>query len=387
MKIVVIHNEYQRPSGEESVVAEEIEALKELGHDVVPYIVHNAKLTSAWDTVRAAFANIFSVSQYLAIRKLIENEQPDLVHVHNFFPQISPAVFRACHKSAVPCLHTLHNYRLICPSTTLFHKGSIYYSGIKRQYLKVLRDGVYRQSSIATFFVLASILLHRWFGTWRLVDRFIVMSQFQRGIAAEFVGEKITLLPHFVRSPEGIDARLECSDDVHHLYVGRLDPEKGIHELLRAWPEQHRLNIVGDGTLLNEVKSAIGGRENIQLLGPKSRMQVFALMRDAKSVIVPSVCHEIFGLTVIESYAMGTPVLVNEIAPLKELVIDGETGLSVDIESPKSLKIALENIEKYDDIVRRRCFSEYNEKYSAAVGAAALESLLNDVIARDSTKT
>jgi len=150
VKVLIIHNEYSLKGGEESAVETEITALKSLGHSVNTYIVKNSDINIFSKKIRSFFSAIYNFRQRRIIEKIITCQKPDIVHIHNFSPLISPSVFYACKNTKTASVLTLHNYRILCPSTFLFFNNEIYYEGINRHYTHVLKSKVYKNSFIAT---------------------------------------------------------------------------------------------------------------------------------------------------------------------------------------------------------------------------------------------
>ena len=380
MKVLIVHNEYVWTGGEETAVRNEVTALENRGHTVVTHVVSNKAISGVIAYITSAISNLYNRRQEREIRDLVQRYKPDIVHVHNFFPQISPSVFYACRKEHVPSIHTLHNYRILCPSTTLFHDGELYWHGVNGKYLRVIWDAVYRNSRIATFSVVASILLHRLLGTWAKVDRLIALSDFQKGVFDKTIHAKIEVLPHFSSTSDQV-VKSSTTRSNFHVYAGRLGSEKGILQLISDWPDSEQLVILGDGPLATEVERLCTNKENLHWRGHVEREELLRTMREAKSVVVPSVLHETFGLVVIESLSVGTPVLVNNMEPFRDLIVPGKTGELFNVGSKSSLHSALQKIAHLDDATRQRCLDQYEQQYSEQIGVQKLETLMKTVIA------
>ncbi|MFT6099888.1 MAG: glycosyltransferase involved in cell wall biosynthesis [Arenicella sp.] len=383
MKILIVHNEYMLKSGEETAVNNEVAALRHAGHEVLTYFVSNTEVNNIFRKISAGLSTIYSFKHKRRISKILANQAPDIVHVHNFFPLISPSVFYACKDANIACVHTLHNYRIVCPSTTLFHDKKIYKEGINRNYLKVILDRVYRHSFVATTLLTMSIIFHKLINTWTRVDALIALSDFQKNIFDQQVSANVEVLPHFTSAPPANLNLIKPFSQLpkhFHIYAGRLEYEKGIVTLVESWPSDENLIIVGSGTEENVLNRLIKQRTNIFLLGQKSKEDVLRLMSKAQSCVVPSVVHETFGLAIIESISVGTPVIANNLEPFKSLITEGETGFLFDLSSPRSLDIALKKIVKTNTSLRRGCIDHYRIHYTEAVGVARLEKLFSELI-------
>lgn len=335
MKVVIVHNYYQQAGGEDQVVAAETALLQSHGHQVLSYVVHNDSLTSFWQRLMLLLDCIFSLRHYRRFQAFLAEQQPDLVHVHNYFPLLSPAIFYAAKKAGVPVVHSLHNFRAICPSATLFDGQQVNTRSISQSPFWTVRQKIYRRSYAGTFLLYLMVVLHRRFGTWQQqVDVFIALSESQRQIyrQAGWPVEKIALKANFILPPPAPSSVQPITVPPPLpagacLYVGRLAAEKGVLLLLQAW--QHRqspLYLVGSGPLQAEVQQAAALNPWIRPLGQQSASQVQALMQQATLLLVPSIGLESFGLVVLEAFWQRLPVLVAGHGALADLVQHGQNG-------------------------------------------------------------
>jgi len=329
MKGLVAHNFYQEPGGEDKCFAAETDLLRRNGQDLLTYTVHNDAL-SDMSGLRAAGAAVWNRSAYKELSALIRSQRPDVVHLHNTFPLMSPAAFWAAKAQGCAIVATLHNYRLVCPAGALVRDGRICEDCTARSWpWPGIVHACYRGSRPASATVASMLLTHRALGTWsRKVDTFIALSTFARRkfIEGGIPAEKIALKPNFVDPDPG---PAETSRG-YALFVGRLSPEKGIHTLLKAWDRQADgmvLRIVGDGPFSRAVKEASAKSDSIEGLGYRQPAEVMDLMAGAEFLIMPSLCYETFGLVTIEALARAKPVIASRLGAMAELVEDGRTGL------------------------------------------------------------
>lgn len=326
MKILQVHNFYRQPGGEDQVVAAERELLEAHGEEVRLFGADNddiggfcSRLATAW---RAPYSS--------AARRDLERElaawKADVVHVHNFFPLLTPSIFDACRSAGVPVVMTLHNFRLLCPGALLWRAGDVCERCLGNSPWQAALYRCYRGSFLGSLAVARMVRRLQADPSWRQqVERFIVMTEFARAkfIAAGWEPERIVVKPHFYRPPYGC---AEAGGRGGALFAGRLSPEKGVATLLRAWHEMpHPLLLAGDGPLRDEVEGC--GNSDVRLLGWLSLDELSARMRQAACLVVPSEWYETFGLVVIEAFAHGLPVVASRIGALAELVEDGVTGL------------------------------------------------------------
>jgi glycosyltransferase involved in cell wall biosynthesis len=339
VKILVVHSRYRSGpvSGENAVVADEAQLLREAGHEVH---VFEASVSGSFDALRAGPGIIWDPGRATAVRGLIRRYRPDVVHVHNLFPALSPAVIRAAAAEGVPVVMTLHNFRLMCLPATFLRDGRICEDCIGRLPWPGVVHGCYRGSRVQSAVLATSLVLHRWLGTFERVRRFIAVSGFVRDkyVAAGFDPSRIVVKPNFARP----GPRRE-GPGRYFLFLGRLSPEKGVATLLRAWRRDlGRLLVVGDGPEAPRLRRLASG--GVEFRGPVPPEEARRLVAQARAVLVPSVCYEAFPRVVVEAYAAGVPVVASRIGALPEVVEEGVTGLLAEPGDPSSWAAAAERL-------------------------------------------
>ena len=369
MKILQVHNYYQQAGGEDVVVATERAVLEQAGHEVLPYTCSNDDIPVAvdgdwrsrcrafWRLLRVSGQTIWNHGRYREMRKRLRDDQPDVVHVHNFFPRLSPSIFWACAAERVPVVMTLHNYRLLCLNSCLFKtqpdpalsntSAHICERCLTKSFKwPGIRFRCYRGSRAGSATVALMCAVHRWMGTWtRKIDRYVVLTEFQRQkfIEAGWPADKLHIKPNHVPTPEAKDRAAPSVPHPYALFVGRLAPEKGVERLLQAWARNRdcwsikdghpHLVVVGDGPAAAACRAEavrLNIERQVTFLGVQSRDAVLQLMRQARSLVMPSLWYETFGLVVMEAGLMGVPSIVAAPGASAELVRDGETGICCD---------------------------------------------------------
>lgn len=333
MKVLLAHNSYQQPGGEDGVFEQECQLLERHGHHVLIYRRSNLELEQLASMQRLALVNrvVSAEDSRLAVLRVLRSEKPDLVHVHNTFMMISPSIYQACREAQVPVLQTLHNFRLLCPAATFFRDGRACEECVEHSLWRGVWHGCYHGSHATTAVVALMLQLHRSRGTWdKSVDGYIALTDFSRKKFVEggLPAEKISVKPNFVYPDPG-----ERNTPGHYaLFVGRLSAEKGLSTLLTAWEHCRApipLFIVGDGSLRAslETQAAKNGRRLVTFRGWLNAGETRSAMKQAAFLILPSVCYENFPMTIAESFACGTPVLCSRLGAMQELVADHRTGL------------------------------------------------------------
>jgi glycosyltransferase involved in cell wall biosynthesis len=333
LKVLFIHNNYRTtaPSGEDAVALNERSLLENNGINVVVYEKFNDDVDDStfFKKVCLGFNYAWSRDTYYETLHLIRNARPDVAHIHSIFPLISPSVYAACQDVGVPVVHTLHNYRYICPGALLQRDGRPCEECVGRQPLSALRYRCYRGSLTATGSIAWMICYNRLRGTFaKDVNCYIALTEFAKSrlVAGGLPTNRIEVKPNFLPAIPSLSSQRGR----YAVYVGRLSKEKGVETLLSAWRliSELPLKVLGDGSLRDELMSkAIEQDVNIEFMGAMSRDQVLSVVGSAFLQIVPSECYEGFPMVILEAYACGTPVIGSRIGSLAEVIHDGETGL------------------------------------------------------------
>ena len=324
MKILQAHNAYQFRGGEDAVVDAEAALLRAHGHEVIEWRRHFEQIAET-GLLRAVTDTWWSRRTQAELRDWVRTENPDLVHVHNTFPLISPSLFWAADEARLPVVQTLHNFRLICPQAMLLRDGQVCERCVGRAPLPAVLHGCYRGSRPASAVLAGMLFLHRSMGTWTdKVDRFIALNSFCRDkfVLGGLPAARIAIKPNFVdigAEPENEQPRQGL------VFVGRLSPEKGVDLLAQAVAglPAGSLTVVGTGP----DSAALTACGAATMLGQQARSAIGGLVARAHVLVFPSVAYETFGLVIIEAFAVGTPVIASRHGAALELVVDGETGL------------------------------------------------------------
>lgn len=396
MKILVAHNFYQHPGGEDAVCASEMRLLREAGHEVIEFMLYNDEIQeySLLEKVHLAWRTSWSGRAFRDLRDILARESPDVAHFHNTFPLISPSAYYACSAANIPVVQTLHNYRLLCPSGNLFRKGSICEECISHSLLRSVVHGCYHDSRLASAPVAGMLKVHGLLNTWAAqVDLFLVCTEFARRkfVDAGFDEGKIRVKPNFIAPDPGASFRRKIAA----LYVGRLSQEKGPQLLPAAWSkldEAIPLEIVGDGPLHTSLETdcARRGLQSVQFTGWLNAQAAVERLRSARFLVVPSVCYEGFPMVIAEAYACGVPVIAAGHGGLAEIVRDGSTGLHFAPGNVDDLAAKVEWAWKHTqemEAMGRSARKEFETKYNASAALNGLECAYESVLARNNKTT
>ena len=390
MKILMLHNRYQHAGGEDAVVQAEIALLEAHGHHVELLEAHNDEITGGLGKARAALSALYSLPGRRRAEEAISRFQPDLVHVHNFFPLLSPSVYDACREDGVPVLQTLHNYRLACPNALFFRDGKVCEDclGQAVPWSGILR-GCYRNSRSQSAGVAAMIAVHRLRDTWRRVNAFIALTEFQKGkfIQAGLPEDRLHVKPNFAFDPGPRPGGPPLGGSPlgnYVLYVGRLSDEKGIEPLIRAYVEQKLdipLMILGAGPLREPMERwvrAEGMDGIVTFLGARDRAEVTRLMQGARFLVFPSICYEGFPMAIAEAFASGIPVLASRLGAVPDILMDGQAGWLAEPGEPRSWAESLKAAwQDHEGTIRRgkAARAAYEQHYSPDANYRQLMSI------------
>jgi glycosyltransferase involved in cell wall biosynthesis len=367
MKILFVHNFYKIKGGEDVVFRNEIELLN-LKNEILEYTVNNDSINSLLSKVLSFFRVVFSLKAYREFKQCLKLHNPDVVHVHNYFPLLSPSVFYACKNMNIPVVHTLHNYRAVCPTALLMHADEVEERSIKGTSWWAVANKVYRGSLMGTLALAIMVESHKWLGTWQTkLDRFIALTEFskQKYVEAGWPNHKVVVKPNFIEDPFDGDTVVAKAGG-YGLFVGRLSEEKGVDILFKSWANTlGKLKVIGDGPLKDFVESKSSG--SIEFLGRKDKSDVLDLVRNADFIVMPSTWYEGFPMVLVEAFACGTPALVSRLGSMKEIVEDGVTGLYFEAGNSQDLaekaQWLIDNLERTREM-GQNARNEYLAKYT-----------------------
>ncbi len=365
---MIVHNHYRIPGGEDTVAESEAKLLSEHGHEVVRYERSNDE---ACGKLAMALESIFSIRTYREVRALIRREKIDIVHVHNTLHRISPSVYYAAAAEGVPVVQTMHNFRLLCPAGTFYRDGKVCEDCMKKGRFCALKHRCYRGSFLQTAVVALSNAIHLRTGIYRKLH-FICLTEFNREKLLmlnekklRVDPDKISVKPNFTPAYE--TAGNKAAGAPYYVVLGRIERLKGSSLVAKAFARsKKRLLFVGEG----EQKEALAhyierkGLKNIECVGQKDHDEAMRILSGARALIVASQWYETFGLSVIEAYSLGVPVIAVDFGNAGSLVRDGVTGVKYK-NSVSGLCEALERFEAMDrERLSRAAYEEYREEYS-----------------------
>lgn len=379
--ILIAHNYYQIPGGEDTVVENEINLLKKNGHEVYLYRRHNNEIKKIGRIKKVKFIikTFFSFRTFKEVESIIKKNNINIVHVHNTLPLLSPSIYYAAFRCKVPVVQTVHNFRLLCPGATLTKNGSICEDCIEKGLKYSINNRCYRNSLLQTLIVSTMLKVHRLLGTYNKVNGYIALTEFNKNKLSGLIPrEKIFVKPNFVSSNK---VTLPRKMDNYFVFIGRLDKLKGIDLLVRIWDksDENKLLIIGDGPLKDYIQRYIrqNNMTNIEMLGFVSREKAFEILKKSKAIIMPSQWYEGFPMTIVESFSLGVPVIAGKIGNLSSIIKDNYNGLHFIYNDEKDLKTKIIRLEKdndFNNILNQGALETFNGLYTDEIN---YEHLMN----------
>ena len=365
--------------------------LQQAGHDVVTYVRSNDEIRAYTGLRQLALIpkTIWATDSRREFAALLKREKPSIVHVHNTFVVISPSIFSACEEAGIPVVHTLHNYRLLCPVGTFFRDGHVCEDCMKKNLWSGVRHACYHNSRGTTAVIAGMIAVHRGLHTWMQPWHFyIALTEFTRKkfIEAGLPAQQIFVKPNFVEPDPGVSAE----KDSYAVFAGRLSPEKRVMTLLAAWERgttRFPLLILGGGPDRLELEEIAWqrGLSDIRFRGQIPREEVIATIRKARFLVFSSEWYENFPVTIAEAFACGTPVICSRLGAMQEIVADGRTGLHFTAGDANDLAQKMDWAWTHPERVMamgREARREYETKYTAERNYKQLTDIYNQVLER-----
>ena len=379
--ILIVHNYYQIPGGEDTVIANEKKMLEKHGHKVILYSRNNTELKqmSKIRMLFLPFTTVFNLRTYQEIKKHIRRENIDLVHVHNTLNLISPAVYYAARSMKVPVVQTVHNFRLLCPGATFYRNGHICEDCVKNGLKSAVKYSCYRGSKAQTLICAISTWLHRTTGIYGKLN-YICLTEFNKNKLLQLKHikpERVFVKPNFVENNNSFIREEERLNQF--VFVGRLDKLKGVDILFEAWKRmgEGALKLIGCGMgpMEDWCKSFIKENVvNIEMRGFVPNDEALKIIANSKALVLPTQWYEGFPMSIVEAFSVGTPVICSDLGNAGSVVEEGITGYKFDYKSIESIMSAIDKMRE-QPLNKEKIKRIYEIKYSEN----ANYKILNDI--------
>lgn len=354
--VLIVHNYYQIPGGEDSVVMNEKKLLEENGHKVILYTRNNSELKS-FSTIRKLFlpiTTVFNPTTYRDIRKLISQHDIEIIHVHNTLNIVSPAVYYAAVHAHIPIVQTIHNFRLLCPAATFYRNNRVCEDCLHKGIGCAIWHGCYRKSKIQTAVCVISMAIHRATKIYGRLN-YITLTEFNKQKLFELKqidSKKVFVKPNFVQYEDEFIPYAERKDQF--VFAGRLDALKGVEILLKAWEllkirsvkNTTKLVICGTGPLEEWCHEYVKEHElkDVEFKGFVQNQIVKNIIGQSKALILPTQWYEGFPMSIVEAISQITPVVGSDIGNVGNIITNDINGWKFKYDSPDALCNTLLNV-------------------------------------------
>jgi len=379
LRVLILHNRYRLPGGEDVAVAAQAKLLRERGHDVELVEKDNREIDSYGFLGKAAlfFKMAENSSASAEVSAIVSRFKPHVAHVHNTLPLLSPSIYAPLKKSGVKVIQYLHNYRLICPAGTLFRDGAPCTLCVDGGLKHAVKHKCWSNSTFATLGLTRMLDRHRRARTWHThVDLFVALNSYMRELLATkglVPADKIIVQPNYIPLNE-IESGAAREEFV---FLGRLTPEKGVATLLQAsrlLPEAS-VKIIGGGPLLEELKLRFPAQPS-PFLGQLLRDEALAHLQKARALIFPSLWPEGCPTTILEAFAYSKPVIASRVPGATDLVDDGINGALFEPGDAEGLAACMKRLQDDEQLAKklgRAAREKYEKMYSPAAGYTRME--------------
>ncbi|HKM02185.1 MAG TPA: glycosyltransferase family 4 protein [Sedimentibacter sp.] len=373
--ILIIHNEYQYAGGEDTVVKNEFQLLGDHGHTVTLYKRNNQEIgqMNILQKICLPFTTFFSFKSYREVSRLIKNYHIDIVHVHNTLPLISYSVYYAAKRNNCKLFQTIHNFRLVCPNGIMFRDGHICEDCVSKGLTCSIKHSCYRNSKVQSLVIATSLFIHRKIGTFDKVDKYLPLTEFNKNKLLKIIpAEKIFVKPNFIDiQPYTIVRPSDTfANSPYFIYASRVEKTKGVFVVLEAFRKlkEEIIIIIGDGPDIKEAKEYVREHHlvNVIILGQKTHEETLAYIKYASAMIFASQWYEGFPMTIVESFALSTPVIGSDTPNISSAIRGGFNGYTFIHNSSKDLcaKIKLYKTCTDTSILNNNAYNTFLANYT-----------------------
>lgn len=399
MKVLLINNFYYRKGGSETVFFNTARLLEQAGHHVCffsvareenissPFSKYFISDISNASKVKGLLSYFYNKEAATKLEKLILTEKPDIAHSHLMWGCTAPAIFKVLKKYKIPLVHTVHDYRMICPAYTFTSGGSICEECKGKHFYKCATKRCSKGSLLMSTVMTAEMYFRNaFYNPTKNIQGLIYVSNFAKNIHEKYASgfKKVPSIVLYNCTQKQVGEEKVRND--YYLYYGRLSHEKGVEMLIEAFKQlpQTKLKIVGTGPIENDLIQDAKGTNNIEFLGFKTGDELHQLVQGAQFVIVPSQWYENNPMTIVESYSFGTPVIGSDLGGIPEIIEDGKTGYIFNHCNLESLITSIKQSEGGDDEdykqMSERAASFYKTNFSEDNYADKLVDFYNSVL-------
>lgn len=396
MKVLAIHNFHRKgsASGDDQVYKSETALLEAHGNKVIKYTVSNDEFdkTGLVGKVIASFGMLWSFKNYKEVQELIKKENPDIVHIHTFFPLLSPSVLYAAKRCGVKVVATLHDTRFVCPCSTSLRGTQLCNECRDGHYFRMCKYGCFKNSKLQSFLVAGIFKYHRIRKSfYKKIDRYICLNENQIRLLTEvgFDKSKITKKYNFVPDAEAnLEAvKVEGIPERYVIYYGRIGEEKGIRILMKVWDKLSNIPLVvmGGGPLEEEFKTWSDRHDNVYFLGYTQHDKCLSIVKGGEFVVFPSIWYEGCSMVEIETESLGKALIATDLGFSVEAIENGVNGYKVPLGDVDGFVEAIKKLWEESEQCKKmgeRARADYEAKYLPEDNYKQLMQIYNTTLKR-----
>jgi len=378
MKILAIHNFHRKgsASGDDQVFKSETAMLESHGNTVVRYTVYNDEFDSAGliGKILSTIGMFWSFKHYKAVKQLIKSEKPDIVHIHTFFPLLSPSILYAAKRSGAKVVATLHDTRFICPCSTSLRGTQLCNECGDGHYLRMCKYGCFKNSRIQSLIVAFIFKYHRIRKSfYRQIDKYICLNDNQIKLLSDigFDKRKIVKKYNFVPDAEAnlAPTKVEEIPDRYAVFYGRIGEEKGVRLLMQMWNQitDIPLVVIGGGPLENEFRQWASKKNNVYFLGYTEHKNCLSIVKGGEFVIFPSIWYEGCSMVEIETESLGKALISTDLGFSSEAIREGINGYKIQLGNVSEFVKKIRDLWSKPNLCKKmgeNARVDYEEKYT-----------------------
>lgn len=377
MKILAIHNFHRKgsASGDDQVFKSETMLLESYGNQVIKYTVSNDEFDNAGliGKLLATFGMLWSVKNYKEVQQLIKKEKPDIVHIHTFFPLLSPSILYAAKRNGLKVVATLHDTRFVCPCSTSLRGVELCNKCGDGKYFRMCKYRCFKNSRVQSLIVAGIFTYHRIRKSfYKQIDQYICLNENQIRLLTNsgFDKDKITKKYNFVSDAESNlkEIKVNGLPERYVVFYGRIGEEKGIRILMKIWDKltDIPLVIMGGGPLEEELTKWAETHENVYFLGYTGHDKCLSIVKGGEFVVFPSIWYEGCSMVEIEAESLGKGIVATNLGFSAEAIENGVNGYKVELGDIDSFCKCIKELWYKPELIYeigRNAKKDYNKKY------------------------
>lgn len=393
MKVLIIHNFHRKgsASGDDQVFRSETSLLESKGHNVVKYTVSNDEFDNSGyiKKVFSTLGMIWSIKNYVQVKRIIKREKPNVVHIHTFFPLLSPSILYASKRSGCKVVATLHDTRFVCPCATSLRGNELCNKCGDGHYFRMCKYGCFKNSKIQSFIVAIIFKYHRMRKSfYKQIDKYICLNDNQISLLKNigFDDKKIVKKYNFVSDAEANLKKIVVNEipQRYVVFYGRIGEEKGVRLLMKMWDiiKDIPLVIMGDGPLADEVKQWAQEKENVFYLGYTEHNRCLSIVKGGEFVVFPSIWYEGCSMVEIETQSLGKGLIATDLGFSEEAIKDGYNGFKVKLGDVSGFVKKINELWNDCDLINEigeNARMDYEEKYKPENNYEQIMKIYSDV--------